>query len=584
MVIPWIGVPLSSVLKKVRAAAVGEVRRVHDAHAADRDAGLRAPAVLEWPYVEGLRMDEAMHPLTLMVVGLYGKVLPNQNGAPLRVHIPWKYGFKSGKSIVRIRLHGQAAGEHVGSRERRGIRVLRQRESDGRSSALVAGAREAAAGPVQEPADADVQRLRRPGGEPVRRHGPAEVLLMRRGLAGPVGDRSRAIVELALLQACGLRRLRCVPSLLVAYELCQLLLSGTHVLDGARRRSRRRRCCTRPGRTRCTLLLLTLPSRRSAGSSGQPHADSSGACSASGRSPTRCCHLSMYLVFDQLCYSWATCQSARSGRTSSKRPFIFVGHGRVSRSCCCWRSRRRGWVRRLEAELAAAAPARLRRRRSPAIIHFIWVQKSDIREPLRWAVWLAVLLGFRVVLGDPEAPRQARPAAVSRLRHSGFAAKNACQFTPRVCPLVCRICPLATISARADAVGAILHDGQVARPPARIGAPMTRRWRVMHKPIKYVEKGLTFVAKGAWAVFEHAQQHQAERVVHPEVVGEAAAQVVAEGEAAARLAARDRLAVPDLRARGAPGDPRRQARLQGAAHREDRRDQGARSSSATARS
>jgi sulfoxide reductase catalytic subunit YedY len=61
-------------------------------------------AVLDWPYVEGLRLDEAMHPLTLMVVGLYGKVLPNQNGAPLRVQIPWKYGFKSAKSIVRIRL------------------------------------------------------------------------------------------------------------------------------------------------------------------------------------------------------------------------------------------------------------------------------------------------------------------------------------------------------------------------------------------------------------------------------------------------------------------------------------------------
>jgi sulfoxide reductase catalytic subunit YedY len=65
--------------------------------------GIRT-AGIEFPYVEGLRMDEAMHPLTLMVVGLYGKTLPNQNGAPLRVHIPWKYGFKSGKSIVRIRF------------------------------------------------------------------------------------------------------------------------------------------------------------------------------------------------------------------------------------------------------------------------------------------------------------------------------------------------------------------------------------------------------------------------------------------------------------------------------------------------
>src|SRR5262249_39537371 len=59
---------------------------------------------LDWPYVEGLRLDEAMHPLTLLTVGMYGKVLPNQNGAPVRVVIPWKYGFKSAKSIVRIRL------------------------------------------------------------------------------------------------------------------------------------------------------------------------------------------------------------------------------------------------------------------------------------------------------------------------------------------------------------------------------------------------------------------------------------------------------------------------------------------------
>ncbi len=61
-------------------------------------------AVLDWPYTEGLRLDEAMHPLTILAVGLYGEVLPNQNGAPLRLVVPWKYGFKSIKSIVRIRL------------------------------------------------------------------------------------------------------------------------------------------------------------------------------------------------------------------------------------------------------------------------------------------------------------------------------------------------------------------------------------------------------------------------------------------------------------------------------------------------
>ena len=66
-------------------------------------AGVRIP-VLDWPYTEGLRMDEAMHPLTIMAVGLYGEVLPNQNGAPMRLVVPWKYGFKGGKSIVRIRF------------------------------------------------------------------------------------------------------------------------------------------------------------------------------------------------------------------------------------------------------------------------------------------------------------------------------------------------------------------------------------------------------------------------------------------------------------------------------------------------
>ena len=67
----------------------------------------KTSALGQWPYVEGLRMDEAMHPLAFMVVGLYGKVLPNQNGAPMRIHIPWKYGFKSGKSIARIRFTDQ---------------------------------------------------------------------------------------------------------------------------------------------------------------------------------------------------------------------------------------------------------------------------------------------------------------------------------------------------------------------------------------------------------------------------------------------------------------------------------------------
>ena len=103
MVIPWIGWSLSELVRRVEPT--GNAKFVQFVTLADRDQmpGLRS-SVLEWPYVEALRLDEAMHPLTLVAFGLYGEVLPNQNGAPLRLVVPWKYGFKSGKSIVRIRF------------------------------------------------------------------------------------------------------------------------------------------------------------------------------------------------------------------------------------------------------------------------------------------------------------------------------------------------------------------------------------------------------------------------------------------------------------------------------------------------
>jgi sulfoxide reductase catalytic subunit YedY len=103
MVIPWIGFPLSALLKQVEPLGKAKFVEFTTVNRPDQMPGLRRD-VLDWPYTEGLRLDEAMHPLTIMVVGLYGDLLPNQNGAPLRVHIPWKYGFKSAKSIVRIRF------------------------------------------------------------------------------------------------------------------------------------------------------------------------------------------------------------------------------------------------------------------------------------------------------------------------------------------------------------------------------------------------------------------------------------------------------------------------------------------------
>jgi sulfoxide reductase catalytic subunit YedY len=103
MVIPWIGFSLSNLVK--RAEPTGNAKYVEFVSMADpaQMPGVRS-GVLDWPYVEGLRMDEAMHPLALLTVGMYGQVLPNQNGAPVRVVLPWKYGFKSAKSIVKIRF------------------------------------------------------------------------------------------------------------------------------------------------------------------------------------------------------------------------------------------------------------------------------------------------------------------------------------------------------------------------------------------------------------------------------------------------------------------------------------------------
>ena len=103
MVIPWIGFSLAELIRRVEPT--GSAKYVEFVTLADKKQmpGIAVP-VLNWPYVEGLRLDEAMHPLTLLTFGLYGEVLPKQNGAPVRITVPWKYGFKSAKSIVRIRF------------------------------------------------------------------------------------------------------------------------------------------------------------------------------------------------------------------------------------------------------------------------------------------------------------------------------------------------------------------------------------------------------------------------------------------------------------------------------------------------
>jgi len=103
MVIPWVGYSLAELIKKVEP--LGSAKYVEFVTLADpKTMPFVGSRVLDWPYVEGLRLDEAQHPLTLLTFGMYGEVLPNQSGAPVRLVVPWKYGFKSGKSIVKIRF------------------------------------------------------------------------------------------------------------------------------------------------------------------------------------------------------------------------------------------------------------------------------------------------------------------------------------------------------------------------------------------------------------------------------------------------------------------------------------------------
>ncbi len=103
MVVPWIGFPLGDLLKRFKPTSKAKFVEFKTLYDPKQMPGQRS-SVLDWPYVEGLRIDEAMHPLAIMAVGLYGKVLPNQNGAPMRLIVPWKYGFKGIKAIVGIKF------------------------------------------------------------------------------------------------------------------------------------------------------------------------------------------------------------------------------------------------------------------------------------------------------------------------------------------------------------------------------------------------------------------------------------------------------------------------------------------------
>jgi sulfoxide reductase catalytic subunit YedY len=170
MVIPWVGYSLSELVKRVEPT--GNAKFVQFVTLADRAQmpGLRS-SVLDWPYAEGLRLDEAMHPLAMLAFGLYGEVLPNQNGAPVRL---------VGQVDRQDPLRRQAAEDQLGAGSVERVRLLLERQPEGRPPALEPGQRapDRRRRPVREAApDADVQRLRVAGRAALCRHGPGQVLL-----------------------------------------------------------------------------------------------------------------------------------------------------------------------------------------------------------------------------------------------------------------------------------------------------------------------------------------------------------------------------------------------------------------------
>ena len=138
MIVPWNGFPLGDLLKRFKPNSRAKYVAFETVVRPSEMRGQRS-RVLDFPYLEGLTIEEAMHPLTLMVTGVYGVDLPNQNGAPLRLIMPWKYGFKSIKSIVRITFTEKEPPTDMVAGGAVRVRLLRERESGGRSPALEPG-------------------------------------------------------------------------------------------------------------------------------------------------------------------------------------------------------------------------------------------------------------------------------------------------------------------------------------------------------------------------------------------------------------------------------------------------------------
>ena len=189
IVVPWIGYSLSAVLTAAEPNAKAKYVAFESYY--DRGTMLSPEAAgLEFPYREGLRLDEAMHPLTLLCFGMYGETLPKQDGAPVRMVHSLEIRLQEHQVDRQNPAGGKGAANHLERGEPARVRLLFERQPGGRSPALEPGKR-AAARRILQAQDAEVQRIRRPGGVALQRHGSEEVLLTMRGAEEPLGESSR---------------------------------------------------------------------------------------------------------------------------------------------------------------------------------------------------------------------------------------------------------------------------------------------------------------------------------------------------------------------------------------------------------
>ncbi len=379
MVVPWLGMPLADLLKRFKPNSRAKYVEFTTLLDPKQMPGQRYD-VLEWPYVEGLRIDEAMHPLALMVVGVYGRWLPNQNGAPLRLIVPWKYGFKSIKSIVRIRFT-ERQPRFVLERHGAGrVWLLCEREPRGGSPALEPGQRAAhRCGPVRRPrADAAVQRLCERSGGSLSRHGPAPLLPER-----PSRPRDRHE------QRCCIYK----PVDVAACAAAAAAARGRRVSRWAAARwaPTRPSAPARPcGKTALNLLLLTLavtPARILTGWSWL----------------LKYRRMLGLFAFFYACAALPHLPDARSrqfdfghlGEDIVKRPYITIGFVAVllllPLAATSTQSMMRRLGRRWQTLHWLIYPVAML-----GVWHYYWQVKADVREPLVYVALLALLLGFRL--------------------------------------------------------------------------------------------------------------------------------------------------------------------------------------------